>query len=58
MNIATREFRIVRCVRYPYVAMLGAIPPTVEAGIALKNAVTEVVDWHRLTVADHSPAVH
>jgi hypothetical protein len=45
------------------VAMLGAIlqrqiMDRVEAGMELENALTEVAEWHRSTVADHPPALH
>lgn len=45
------------------VEMLGAILQRqiidrVEAGMALEDAVSEVADWHKQTVADHPPAVH
>lgn len=43
--------------------MLGAIlqrqiMDRVESGMPLENAVAEVADWHRQTVAEHPPAVH
>lgn len=45
------------------VAMLGAIlqrqiMDRVEAGMPLDNAVAEVADWHRQTVAKHAPHGH
>lgn len=45
------------------VEMLGAIlqrqiMDRVEAGMPLENAVSDVADWHRQTVADHPPALH
>lgn len=47
----------------PNVEMLGAIlqrqiMDRVEAGMPLENAVGEVADWHRQTVAEHPPLVH
>lgn len=45
------------------IEMLGAIlqrqiMDRVEAGMPLESAVSEVADWHRQTVAEHSPAPH
>jgi hypothetical protein len=45
------------------VEMLGAIlqrqiMDRVEAGMALEDAVSEVADWHKQTVAEHPPTVH
>ena len=45
------------------VEMLGAIlqrqiMDRVEAGMALENAVGEVADWHRQTVAEQAPLAH
>jgi hypothetical protein len=45
------------------VEMLGAIlqrqiMDRVEAGMALEDAVSEVADWHKQTVAEHPPALH
>ncbi|BAO28234.1 hypothetical protein [Sulfuritalea hydrogenivorans] len=45
------------------VEMLGAIlqrqiMDRVEAGMPLENAVSEVADWHRQTVAEHPPTTH
>jgi len=45
------------------VEMLGAIlqrqiMDRVEAGMPLENAVSEVADWHRQTVAEQPPALH
>lgn len=45
------------------VEMLGAIlqrqiMDRVEAGMALEDAVSEVADWHKQTVAEHPPVVH
>lgn len=45
------------------VEMLGAIlqrqiMDRVEGGMPLDNAVNEVTDWHRQTVAEHSPGSH
>jgi hypothetical protein len=46
-----------------YVEMLGAIlqrqiMDRVEAGMALEDAVSEVADWHKQTVAEQSQASH
>jgi len=45
------------------VDMLGAIlqrqiMDRVEAGMPLENAVSDVADWHKQTVAEHPPALH
>lgn len=45
------------------VTMLGAIlqrqiMDRVEAGMALEDAVSEVAEWHKQTVAEHPPALH
>ena len=45
------------------VEMLGAIlqrqiMDRVEAGMPLENAVSEVADWHRQTVAEQTPVTH
>ena len=45
------------------VDMLGAIlqrqiMDRVEGGMPLENAVSEVADWHRQTVAEQPPAMH
>ncbi|KAF0165918.1 MAG: hypothetical protein FD157_1094 [Rhodocyclaceae bacterium] len=45
------------------VEMLGAIlqrqiMDRVEDGMPLENAISEVADWHKQTVAEHPPAVH
>jgi hypothetical protein len=47
----------------PNVEMLGAIlqrqiMDRVETGMPLENAVNEVANWHKQTVADHPPALH
>lgn len=46
----------------PNVEMLGAIlqrqiMDRVEAGMPLENAVSEVTDWHKQTVAEHPPTL-
>ena len=45
------------------VEMLGAIlqrqiMDRVEAGMPLENALSDVADWHKQTVAEHPPALH
>lgn len=47
----------------PNIEMLGAIlqrqiMDRIETGMPLENALSDVADWHRQTVAAHPPAMH